>query len=470
MVFETKKSRLSSELLKLSSKMNKLHRRGIGVLYLHPLMKRNDNNVFKEGEGFSGFDRSGLAEASITAVASPHVIPSIPRDNFVQAASQILQRKVLLPEGLQNAALLSPQLIVWWHKDNPLNEGTADFPYISTLDTRGKTDFTIVISSQTTKAAKILKKLGKPTIWGSWGHATPEERSIQGLSRGGPTNKHGHLHVTNFNKEIQHITLETNITAKEKLNHFAPWATIFNQQFGTTISRILRNYINSNQGEVKTKVRPLSTIRTRRSNVSYDNKNGFLIKFNSPIGLEDTFNKLIGISGIFESFYQAIKIDYADYYKLLPNSNEADSAKRSIANHAQGFGFTYAEAATFSNFVLGIKPTYGQLRQWKMELGDAGQAVNISHMMNRYERLLSKLNNDRSNDSLRVALVRDTITPPEQFRSIEATWPVHASATFIIDDFEWINDKLKVKSIKLFPGIASTEAGPERILGTILKR
>lgn len=94
----------------------------------------------------------------------------------------------------------------------------------------------------------------------------------------------------------------------------------------------------------------------------------------------------------------------------------------------------------------------------------------ITRLKRRYEKTGRVIGGNANKDRLSIALFRDTITPPDSGYLIERIWPVHSTFSFILDDYKLQAENLKVNSIKLMPSIASTEAGPEHIVGTILKR
>lgn len=466
------------DLLTIAVDREKAHAKGVAVSVLPSLIKRTDGaGVFEEGQAFSGIERKGNAEACLTITASPHVTPTIFKDSMVAVAEEIVKNPVSLPHGMQEVEYVSPQLILWWQETSNQNKST-DMLRLSQLTSEERTNFCDVMARQTEKAVSIINNVeGKPRVWGSWGNGTLEERAQQGKSRGVPTNKFGHLHITHFNPNEQNITLQQDLPATERLNHYGPWNVLVHREFDVPFSRALNaignRYFNA---EDATKVKSISQFITNSDGTTSSNY-GYELSFSHPQSFREVYGVLIETSGHFETFYQQLNQYYDNYYKNQSNPERASEIKTSILSESKSIGFTEEEAQRLMTFMIAIKPTYGQLSQWERELSSSQDMielnpdlVRIRQDMKRYERLLQRIGTDSTKDSLSVALVRDTVTPPDKYRKIERTLPVHATAAFIIDDFEITDELTQINSIKIFPGIAATEASVERVLGTVVKR
>lgn len=459
------------DLLAIAVDKNTEHKNGVAVSVLPSLMQRSDGlTVFEEGQAFSGIEQQGNAEACLTMVASPHVKAQLPKDSLLTVATEVLSRQVSVLEGMKDVAYVSPQVIVWWRNSEGQNQESTDELALYGLGEEDKQNFSEVISKQTTNAAQIIKRAsGKPTIWGSWGHGTPEERTREGKSRGLPTNQYGHFHITHFNRDKQDISLQNDLSAVEKLNHFAPWNSLLHREFSSPIAHFLHIVTDQQDSVIET----FSESVVRENGTSVEN-HGYKLSFPQPIAFNKAFKTLVQIAGEFEEFYQGMNTQYEDYYKNRANPSEMAKIKQEMIKEATTKGFNEEQAKGFASFIFAIKPTYGQLAYWENELshtsGREEDLESITTMKKRYERARNIMGDDASKDRLSFALLRDTLAPPDSIRSIERTWPVHSTFSFIIDDYELQDGEVKVKSIKLLPSIASTEAGPEHIIGAVLKR
>jgi len=442
------------------------------------LMRRQDgSNVFEEGNAFSGAVCRGTAEAYITAAASPHTAPSVPRESLLTAAHTVLGKEVQLPDEMEKAELISPQLVIWWRDKKRRIDDRADLLYIATLSPEEQADFCQTIAMQTARAVEIITIMTmaqQPTIWGSWGFATQGERIVTGRGRGVPTNKHGHLHVIDFGYESAKVHRESQPTAAEKLNHYEPWGTMLHETFSIPLARSIEMSVNQNYAA---DVVPFSENVMAPDDCTLGTINhGYVITFDSPQRYANVFNTLIRLGGTFEALYKNITDAHSRYYKHHSQSKILETTQATIISEAISVGFNDDEADALASFALRIRPTYSQICTW-LENIDSNETYakddidRLTKKKNQYERVGRYLAQRAANDSLIAGLIKGTVANPGEHTPQGSVWPEHASITFVIDDYEQDDQKrIFVKSFKLIPGIDSTESAPEHKTGRTLKR
>jgi hypothetical protein len=454
---------------------DKLHLDGIAVSTIPSLMERTDGpSVFEEGEQFSGFEVRGSAEACITTVASPYVHPTTPRDEILQIAEKTIGQPINLPEGLSDLQELPLHLIVWWRHKKWDDDGQAGIlRVVEEGSLQEQKDFCETIAAQTARATRIIHEASgrKPLIQSSWGHATPDERAMYGKSRGGPSNKHGHLHVLDLVPEEQNIEHRKDLLHKEKLNHFGPWNSLVHESLSVPIARAIGLAAQSQLPHTLVTAEDFSEVY-RGANNAIAYRDGYRLVFDQPTDLSEVFGCLMEIAGVVESFYQEVGACHADYYKYSADSNIQVEAIREITNKAIRLGFTSEEAERFTTFSLRIRPTYGQLKSWQQELETHREDEESLRLTNervlRYERTARILGASTTRAS-HTNLIKDMVTPTKEFRDIQSVWPVHMGACFIIGDYEFDGNQIAVKSMEILPNI-DTIKGVEYITGTLLKR
>jgi hypothetical protein len=450
-------------------KKNALFSEGIPVANIPSFMKRNDGGeIFDEGANFSGIARDGSAEACITVAASPHILPSITKSKLAEAARMVLGESVKLPESEESCDLVSPQLMVWWRKNNK-EYGVVDLQHISALTNEEQRTFYHVIAKQTVKAVDIVTDAsGKPTIWGSWGFSSPEQRQRTGRGRGVPTNRFGHLHVIDFAAEIAHEVMDKHVSTATKLNHYEPWASLLYTNFSTPFARTISRLANA-------RVDPFSeTARDTMGRLRKIN-NGYTVTFDEQRDMESSLKTLVNVIATFDILYRTTTQNHELYYKYPSNHDKRLTARQNIVNTAEHLsGFTSEEAQRFASFTLMIRPTYAQVCTWLNELNQEqakdADIKTINTLKERYERIYDYIISMASSNDSRFSLIRGTITPPEEYQAIGSVWPERASATYIINDFERSNSSLQVRSLRIIPGIDSTESAPEQIKARLLRR
>lgn len=436
------------------NRIDNYHPNGVAVSQPSVLVPRSHIlEVYNEGLIFSGIYSVGRAETCIAPTPAPHIPASISKEQYLGIASEIFNSPKLYPK-YDSVNYMSPQVTLWWRRSN--DSKAYDFIDINNLSQNEQVDFSNSISRTTKMGVELVEKMkGKPIIWGTWGHGLEEEREKEGLTRGGPTLKEGHLHVSYFKPEEQ-MTNVQKVSNKDKLNHYAPWNEIILEKFGS----LLGNLINTDfkkvlEGEVKTVVSRVNKIEVY-SNQSASILNGFELGFEKPVPLSNVILSLIGVAGNLENIYKNIHRIFNDCNKSH-NEREKDMIHQEMCGLFLENEISEEESSELAKFILSIQPTYGQLL-------DYGQEDNIK----KYERVREKINNHK-NKSLLMDIVLDALKEPSD-KSIGFTFPVHASFCYIINDYVVKDDEIYVHSINLYPQFATTESGPERTLGLILKR
>ena len=442
---------------------------GILVSTLPPLAPRSDDsNIFAEGENFSGIYGEGGALGCITPVVSPHVEPVIPKTSFMEAAREIFGQEAKLSPEMTDVNLLSPQVVVWWSNSEM---GKVDLVDIGLMPVDKRASFLNVIARNTYKGVEFVQLIAHhPTIWGSYGFTPPEERAVLGLGRGGPTNILGHHHITYFNEAQETVTPDKDASPQEKLNFFAPWCFLFNDKFGPSVTEIIERMGNQFLGD--------SQVRVELASES-GQQDSYQITFCQDTDMASAFGLLAEIAGKFEMLYTGVERRYEDYFKNLASPSQTLILQDALKLLVE-FGFDRVSALGLINFVLRIKPTFGQLLKWCDDLKqNYSETENPEIRLNltaleekkhKYQGALERLDRIAVSKPLMAALIRDTYRSPDQYSTIQNTWSLHFSAHFVIDDYEVSDNSLRVHKINLLPVIGSTETGASYKLGALSRR
>lgn len=452
------------------------HQDGLAVSVVPPLFPRRDGvSVFAEGEQFAGAERRGNAEAFVTMVAFPHLPATLEQETMLDHARRVLPREPGPPEGAEEAKFISPQLMVWWRMlDGKEEDGRADISTLIHSSAEQQADASEAIASQLGRAVEILQAASdmRPTIWGCWGHATPEERSTEGRGRGAPTNKHGHIHVSTFEHgDANDIRIEEGLSASEKLDHYEPWVAVFHEVTGVPLARMIESSLTDASNHVT--AMPFSEPILREDGTS-TYRYGYTLEFEQPITGQETVASLIKVAEKMDSLYQSVGNHYEQYHlNWSPGRTSAEPEQtRSLAVTE---GFTESEADALVDLVFSIKPTYGQLLNWREELSssdrDEQNLARIERLIERYERVGQRLGNSpNTENSMARTLILHTVTNPDDFASIKHVWPVHSSFFFTIDGYEARQGDVAVKSLQLFPSIGTTASAVEHKTGAVVVR
>ncbi|OGG16075.1 hypothetical protein A3D77_02050 [Candidatus Gottesmanbacteria bacterium RIFCSPHIGHO2_02_FULL_39_11] len=441
----------------------------IGVNTLAPLGPRSDGqDVFTEGSRFSGVEKRGTAESCITIVPAPHIQPSVPRSVFLSEATRAFGHSVELPKSVTHIELFSPQVIVWF-RDGDAPHQPFDFESLFQIPQNQRGDYYNAISASTHKALDFISVVhhGSPTLWGTWGFGTPDERIETGQTRGGPTMKQGHLHVSAYDISKQHLTVEA-LPVKTRLEYTAPWITIIQEEMGDEISQFLIKEIHSlgYPGEIN-----LLNQSSRFANGLVGREKGFHIDFGTPISLPQLYDVLTHLTGSTDRVYQNMNNLWLDYYRHYEssqntNTNEYESA---LITYLHALGIEQKKAGSIARFILMIQPTYGQLELLK-PTAEGNSKKWIEKRLEKYRLFREKMEYGKIPHRVLTELIYDAAKDPSEINTITLTFPVHASFCFMTDKISQRNGQCEIGDLKLFPDFTTSDGAPQRKLGSVLKR
>lgn len=458
------------DLLQEYKKLQDIGSAGTGLLELPPIMPRTTgSDIFYEGERFSGISQNGNAESCLTIVAGPHVKPTVHRNDFLYAAETAFGKEVNLPSSLRSN-FLSPQVCVWYRQRFGRDEEQFDFNSIYSLSRQEKESFYDVIGRNIHKGALLLTQAkGKPTIWGTWGAATAEERMRDGTSRGGPTMKRGHVHVSTFDLAEQDIVFDT-IDKKKELTHLAPWVALTHSQLREPLRETLEHSVSNAISGVYAETTALDkSIKYQTGTVAL--QKGYHSVFDRPIPIEQAMNICVELSGSLEEIYQYSKNLYETYYRSYGDENTYEALVSQMGEYYESLGMHGISGMELAKFILKIQPTYAQLKRFVREPAATGKSqALLEKKLKKYERFRDRMKTQTIPYTAAQALMYDTFKNPEEDANIDLTWPAHASFCYVIDDYNLDNKGITVNSLKLFPDFVTTEAAVERMLGVVLQR
>lgn len=462
-----------SELLSYVSQRCNDSSYGIAVTSVAPLFSRTDGpRVFDEGRLFSGPKRFENTEACLTIPASPYVPSTIPMQTYLAAARKSYP-DLRLPPGLSRAVRLPGHLTLWWRFIDESSLCSGDFIQLGGLTSRDKYSCCTCIETVASNAIQILLRAGgKPVITGSWGNGSRADRGRLGLTRGVPTNQMGHLHIVCYETNTQSTTLVSELPASEIIKHFSPWNHLVQQKLAHGIKCCINNVLEQSLSDflIDTSVSVLD-LKLRFRNGAVAHQEGYVIEFSRDLNLKWVLAGLMDVAAKFEGFYKELTYHYSVLQRSEVGSEQHDDCMGRIRHVARNFGFTSGDAETLLDFILKIRPTYGQMLTWEEECTTAEELKIIRGSLRRYRRHARRLAlSDSAVDDARLALIRDTYVHPQHDTSINNTWPVHLSASYLVDEYRVVGDDIAVRSLKLFPGIGSSISATERVLGTAIRR
>jgi hypothetical protein len=449
----------------------------VALTTLRPLMPRGDGmGIFEEGKMFSGVEEVGQAEACLTIPASPYTMPQVPTQEFLQGAQRFFHA-TQLPEGLKSSQCLPEHLILWWKSSESEKDVKQDFIGLSELDPQERAEFCTSISRQASRGVHLLRGFGgKPIIGGGWGNGSVEERSSTGLTRGVPTNGLGHMHILTPRENVSNTVLSDELTPSEKINHYAPWISLVQDKFAHPISSRMEAILKETYQDHNLDFSVGSFKETEvYGNGAIAHQEGYRVSFPNGISMPMVLSGLIDVAGSFEQFYCSMLKAYGNLHKASPITLDSSQAIEEMYQTASAHGFYNEEADELVKFIKKIKPTYGQILNWKSELlaSDASNAsalIELEQVISKYDQRSCKYLGKNPN-SILGALARDTYIHPSNYQEINHTWPAHMSGCFLIEDYEpQLAGGLIVRSVKVFPGIVSNTSVTERLLGTALRR
>lgn len=432
-------------------------------------MKRTDNiDVFHEGRQFSGITETEHAMACVTINASPHVGPTIPTDKLLFEARRVFGIQSTLPNMENCPPYVAPQVVVWWEAKSEKLRG-VDFHTLHDMDPQQRNEFIHLITHQTVMATRLIKNLrNSAVIWGSWGTGTLNERIKTGLSRGGPSNKLGHCHVSHMEEAYRDLLPMAKTTSiRDAVAFYSPWVMLLTDQFRHAIN----NFLASSMYEEVSGL-PRRTIKKTMSRKSafkdaVDFYDGFSITFGEELPYETLLNILIAIAGQSEKLYQDCLSIHDDYYKSIFFGGSTTDVTESAWTKLDQRGLPPESISPIIHFISTIKPTYIQLLNYK---SNGTPSESLDKWLQRYEIMRQRMQRSNGNESLVSSFVYDSYKGTDQIREIETTWPQHASFWYLIEKMNLNGDELRVKSLQLFPLIGTGKAGPERTLGGLINR
>ena len=457
-----------TELFDEFSRLDKLHPHGIAVSEPSVFGRREGSlKIYEEGKVFSGIERINKAEAWITPVAAAHITSSVAINAYVSEAHKIFGSRTSFPLRYEELDRLSPQVVLWWKRKDDVN--AYDFIGINELNIQERQNLYQVIKRKLIQGINFITQIkGKPTLWGTWGYGTKEEREKEGFTRGGPTLKDGHMHISFLDPDEQNIKLQE-LSVKEKLNHYSPLNNIILNKFGDGISEIVNREFTSIFGDLTVSVGKENKIEFHENHAT-SLINGVEIKFDRM-----QFNKVLELltrtSGKFEIVYQKLQSFYCDYYCL--SEEDANKIKSETSDYLEEQGFPSDLASESVKFIFSIKPTLGQLLLWQTEISNDKEKYQklqkIEDLIDKYKNINNRLGNYKGDLTFLSSIIGDQVKYPSD-ESITQTMPVHASFCYIIDDYELTGGELFINSLYLYPEFLTTESAPERRLGLVLKR
>lgn len=439
----------------------------IGVNTLRSLAPRSDGqDIFIEGSQFSGVVQKGAAESCVTIVPAPHIQPSVSRSIFLSEASKAFDHPVELPKSVNDVDFFSPQVIVWF-RNGELPSEPFDFESLYQTPENQRKHYYDAISLSAQKALNFVSGIHQvpPTMWGIWGYGTPDERITSGETRGGPTMKQGHFHVSAYDINEQNLTIES-LPVKKRLEHTAPWITLIQEKMGAEISKFLTTEINS-LGYL-TEINLLDR-RNKLHDGLVGRERGFNVHFNTSVSLPDLFRVLTCVAGSSDHVYQSIKKIWLDYYRHFGSDPDWHAEESILQNYLSTLGVDPNKVTDIAEFIFMIQPTYGQLQELKESTDDSSKEW-IEKRMKKYNLFRKKIESGEIPRKVMSELIYDATKDPSEMNTITLTFPVHASFCFMVENIRFENGQYQIDDIKLFPDITTSEAATERVFGSVLKR
>jgi hypothetical protein len=461
---------LYTQLYREFSRLDGLHPHGIAVSE-PPVFGRREgtSRIYEEGLTFSGIESNNTAETWITPITAAHISSLVSADKYISEACNVFGGGTSMPPRYKGLEALAPQVILWWKGKDDTN--AYDFIEMNKLNMQKKQDICRVVKRKLVQGIDFIDRIkGKPTIWGTWGYGTKEEREKEGLTRGGPTMKEGHIHISFLEPEEQKVKLQE-LPLKNKLNHYSPLNNIILEKFGDDISKVIFNELYSLFKENK----PPAVSRENKIEFHKNNTvsvmNGIEIKF-GEVQFDDVFELLTRISDKFENIYQNLHLFYHDYHCHTDERNR-DEIKNRTMDYLKEQGFSSNLSLESVGLIFSIQPTLGQLLVWQNEISENKERTHdlyeIEKKINKYKEVVKKLKDYKGNMKFLSSIIEDQVKYPSD-ESITQTMPVHASFCYIIDDYDVKDKQLFVHSLHLYPEFLTTESAPERKLGLVLRR
>ena len=433
---------------------------------LAPLMARTDGHeIFEEGRRFAGSERRGRAEAVLTVVPSPHVTARVRSVDLCDALDGYIDGDVTLPPGMEDLEHVSPQLLVWWRDAIGTQEGRMDVLRLTTQPRYAQRCFAEVIGRQVAKAHRSIKVVTgqQPVVWGSWGHATVDERLASGRNRGVPTNEHGHMHVMAFDELHEKSGVWGPAHIDARLNAYRPWTLLLHRRHGESVAR----YIQERNACVKPFERTIVADDDRIAGVNA----GYAVRFDEPLRFSDAYIELLDIAGSLEMAYRRLDDSHRQFHVTPAGSAERARIYRELIDDVSMMGLPATEASKFVDFVLAIKPTYSQLLSWLDEAdGDSESIAHLQQQVRRYERLRRSLAVRRQDGKGAMSAILSATLAEASERPPSSVLNEHLAATYIWNVAGESKGELLMTGFDLYVSLDSTESAPEILTGRSLRR
>jgi hypothetical protein len=466
-----------NDLLADASRLEEFHDGRFLESVTPSLVPRTDHGktIFQEGCDYSGFETQSDAQSCLTVQVAPFALASVDRHEFEVASRKVIGEGSTMPLSMDNVKYVVPHVIAWWRREDAPDDGRNDLLKLSQASTEHKESLYDVVGRQMDQGARVIQEVTgtvAPIVQGSWGHATPEERAMQGKSRGGPTNKHGHLHILDLNGADLNASVREDLPVKDRLDHYGVWNARLHDKFKEPIARVLGKSVEDYMPDVGSSVVPFVDL-TRGENGNTLCTYGYNLSFEGDgIDSRGAFAAMAKTGEVMQAFYSQLTEHYDTYQKTASTDEAATKARNAMQDEATKVGFTHEEGALLADFALGIRPTYGQLLSWREELANIPDASadleRIEGNIERYERMAQKLGSIAEDHPLISGIISDTLADPSE-KSISRVWPVHMGASFYMDKLRLEGEGLRIKNIMIVPNIDTTKAS-QNITGTINRR
>ena len=282
----------------------------------------------------------------------------------------------------------------------------------------------------------------------------------------------GHLHVVCYKSDIENTVLVPGLAASEIIKHFSPWNHLVQQKLEHGIRYCIKTMLDQSLVESPSQISVnLLDRKLWFPNGAVARQEGYTVDFSRGVELKWILVGLMDLAAKFEAFYRELADIYALAQGGIYSLEWHETCKKRILDAAQRFGFPAEASESLVDFMAKIKPTFGQIITWERAYAACGEIGVFDRILRLYGENRRRLTDGRfDSDDVRLALIRETYLHPQRYAEINNTWPVHLSASYLVDDFRLHDGDIWVHSLKLFPGIGSSISATERVLGTVINR
>lgn len=438
------------------------------VVVVPPFRSRRDLGEVKIPEMWRALTEQGTSivcdefgRRSFVAIAStPHTCATTPAAEF---AADLAAQFGSSPPTLEGRSEAPTHLVIWYGDRE--DDEVLDLRRAAKLPQDEQGTLYNLIASQTARSvAALTGKVPSIDIWGTTGSSQPHEREESGRSAGGPSNPHGHHHVTSFASLYDEAIQDQPLPLHEQVKLNAVWNWLMHKHFSEPIARAVAHTLS----EVPSKaanamVEPLYKEQER--------DNGYTITFAEDVTFQDMFGALAVLYDRFDTFYQNVTELHSShrYRKNLRDKRFAVFAQDLIGDLAMELMFTAEEAHNFAHLICSIPQTFSQRAARKLT-PDAVEA--LQHHRRRVRDRLKK----KGVNTLLGQIMLDTTafidkTDPTTYAEPSSVWPEHFSFLWVVKDFKTAdNGALLVKSLEIYPALGTTKGGIENVTGLAARR